>query len=206
MSGEALFFYLLAAVLIATAAAMVLARNVVHAVLFMVANFVGTTLLYLMLQAPFIAAVQLIVYAGAIMVLFLFVVMLLGSRDLSLREPLGGQRLFGVTLAALLGGLLVFVVWEGVPAAPAGGMPAVEALPSIAAGGAATGGPVAGVAAGAFGSPQMIGAVLFSDYVLPFELVSVLLLVAMLGAVIIAQFRGRQDGARPATPPEGGAP
>lgn len=215
MSGEALFFYLLAAMLIASAAAMVVARNMVHAVLFMIANFIGTTVLYLMLQAPFIAAVQLIVYAGAIMVLFLFVVMLLGARDLSLREPLGGQRLAGITLAALLGGLLVFVVWEGVPAAPPSGTPAIEALPGLpSAAGAAVGAGAAGAvvgtggsaAAGSFGSPQMIGALLFDDFVLPFELVSVLLLVAMLGAVVIARFRRDEDEVVPVAPQEGGTP
>ncbi|RIL06260.1 NADH-quinone oxidoreductase subunit J, partial [bacterium] len=115
MTPEALGFYAVAAVMVVAAVGMVAARNVVHGVLLMIVNFVGTTVLYLWLQAPFIAAVQLIVYAGAIMVLFLFVVMLLGARDLSLSEPLAGQRLWGVALAAVLGGLLVFVVVEGAP-------------------------------------------------------------------------------------------
>jgi len=224
VSGEAIFFYALAAMMIASAAAMVLARNVVHAVLFMVANFVGTAVLYLLLQAPFIAAVQLIVYAGAIMVLFLFVVMLLGARDLTLSEPLGGQRLFGVALIALLGMLLVFEVLEGVPATPPTGVPAAAALPSVADV-ASSGAPIPrgasaaaprgmgdgapSAAAGAFGSPQMIGALLFRDYVLPFELVSILLLAAMLGAVVIARFRGDaapDAGAEAGATAGGGAP
>ncbi|MCE7939928.1 MAG: NADH-quinone oxidoreductase subunit J, partial [Chloroflexi bacterium CFX6] len=106
MTPEALGFYAVAAVMVVAAVGMVAARNVVHGVLLMIVNFVGTTVLYLWLQAPFIAAVQLIVYAGAIMVLFLFVVMLLGARGRSLSEPLAGQRLWGVALAAVLGGLL----------------------------------------------------------------------------------------------------
>ncbi len=206
MTPEALGFYAVAAVMVVAAVGMVAARNVVHGVLLMIVNFVGTTVLYLWLQAPFIAAVQLIVYAGAIMVLFLFVVMLLGARDLSLSEPLAGQRLWGVALAAVLGGLLVFVVVEGAPAAPPGGPPPATALPRVAP--VAVGGGVDGAAAaaaggadaGAFGSPQMIGAALFTDHVLPFEVVSVLLLAAMLGAIVIARFRtpvrgiGRSDG------------
>ncbi len=206
MTPETLGFYAVAAVMVVAAVGMVAARNVVHGVLLMIVNFVGTTVLYLWLQAPFIAAVQLIVYAGAIMVLFLFVVMLLGARDLSLSEPLAGQRLWGVALAAVLGGLLVFVVVEGAPAAPPGGPPPAAALPRVAplAVGGGVDGPAAAAAggadAGAFGSPQMIGAALFTDHVLPFEVVSVLLLAAMLGAIVIARFRtpargiGSSDG------------
>jgi len=195
VSAEAVGFYLLAALMVGAAAAMILARHVVHAVLYMVANFVGTAVLYLMLQAPFIAAVQVIVYAGAIMVLFLFVVMLLGAKDLTLREPLAGQRLWGVALAASLGAVLTFAVIEGVPAAPPGGIES-EALSAAPA----TGG-------GGFGSPQMIGAALFRDYVLPLEVMSILLLIAMLGAVVIARYR-RGDvagaGADGAGPDAGG--
>jgi NADH-quinone oxidoreductase subunit J len=183
VTAELLLFYLLALAMVGTAVAMVLARQVIHAVLLMVANFGLTAVLYLMLQAPFLAMVQLIVYAGAIMVLFLFVVMLLGRAEASRREPLGGQRLLGVSLLALLGALLVFVVAGGVPAGPPGGLPAAE-LPPVP---------------GGFGSPAAIGQLLYTDYVLLVEIVSVLLLVAMIGAVVIARFRHEVRGIGPAT-------
>ena len=115
MNAELAFFYVAALGLVLSALGMVLARNLVHGVLLMVANFVLTALLYLLLDAPFIAAVQLIVYAGAIMVLFLFVVMLLGNQDLSLRDAAGGRRSVAVALLLVLGSLLTFVSKEGLP-------------------------------------------------------------------------------------------
>ena len=132
MNPEMAFFYAVALLMIATAFGMVLARDMVHGVLFMVGNFVLTAVLYLLLNAPFIAAVQLIVYAGAIMVLFLFVVMLLGAQDLSLSEPAGGRRIIGVAAVLILGSLLTFVVKEGLPAGTAAGL-AEERLPTLAA-------------------------------------------------------------------------
>jgi NADH-quinone oxidoreductase subunit J len=179
VTAELAVFYLLARGTLGSAVAMVSARNLVHAALFMVANFLLTAGLYVMLHAPFIAAVQLIVYAGAIMVLFLFVVMLLGRQDVTLDEPLGGQRLAGVSLVGLLAALLVFVVVEGVPAAPGG----VAAPAKLAAD---------------FGGPAAVADVLFRDLVLPFEIVSLLLLVAMVAAVVIAQFRSEVRGIGPA--------
>ena len=178
MSGELLLFYVVAALMVATALSMVMARDLVHGVLFMVGNFVLTAIVYLLLQAPFIAAVQLAVYAGAIMVLFLFVVMLLGA-------------------------LLVFVTGEGVPAAPPAGLAEGALAQAQTADGAWLGAdalaalPAAERAAlddlGGFGSPQMVGEALYTDayHLLPFELVSLLLLVAMLGAVVIAHYPAR---------------
>jgi NADH-quinone oxidoreductase subunit K len=111
--------------------------------------------------------VQITIYAGAVMVLFLFVVMILGRRDVTLAEPLAAQRFLGVTAAATLGGLLVWATSSpnAFPAAPAASVP-----PD-------------------FGSPAELGRLLFSAYVLPFELVSLLLLAAVLGAVLLGQFR-----------------
>ncbi|MCB0217006.1 MAG: NADH-quinone oxidoreductase subunit J [Caldilineae bacterium] len=203
MSGELLLFYVVAALMVATALSMVMARDLVHGVLFMVGNFVLTAIVYLLLQAPFIAAVQLAVYAGAIMVLFLFVVMLLGARELDMREPLAGQRFWGLALVGLLGALLVFVTGEGVPAAPPAGLAEGALAQAQTADGAWLGAdalaalPAAERAAlddlGGFGSPQMVGEALYTDayHLLPFELVSLLLLVAMLGAVVIAHYPAR---------------
>jgi NADH-quinone oxidoreductase subunit J len=222
-------FYVMAALAIGSALAMVMARNVVHGVIFMIGNFVLTAALFIMLQAPFIAAVQLIVYAGAIMVLFLFVVMLLGAGEMGLEEPLAGQRPLGLVLMLALGVMLTLAVSGGVPAAPEGGLANAD-LPSaslVAGDGlsdegqrngewigaseaaalreagaldlATQGYPGPGQMAvddlGGFGSPQMVGEALFSEpyHLLPFELVSLLLLVAMMGAVVIARFPHTND-------------
>jgi NADH-quinone oxidoreductase subunit J len=172
MTTDLLLFYLLAAGLILSAVLMVASRNVIHAVIAMVANFALTGILYLLLHAPFLFVVQITVYAGAIMVLFLFVVMILGRRDVTLEEPLSGQRVWGVGAVTLLGGLLVWAVGT------------TSALPQA---------PVREVSP-EFGSPAQIGTALFRDNVLPFEVVSLLLLAAVLGAVIIGQFRGEERG------------
>lgn len=202
MDPQLAFFYAIALLMIAAALGMVLARNLVHGVLFMVGNFVLTAVLYLLLHAPFIAAVQLIVYAGAIMVLFLFVVMLLGAQDLSLSEAAGGRRIIGVAAALILASLLAFVAKEGLPAGSSAGL-AEERLPHLAV--VAQRGAVVAQrgaqdpqAEAAFGSPQMVGEALYREpyHLVPFELVSVLLLVAMMGAVVIARFgRGERAAA-----------
>lgn len=199
MNAELAFFYVAALGLVLSALGMVLARNLVHGVLLMVANFVLTALLYLLLDAPFIAAVQLIVYAGAIMVLFLFVVMLLGNQDLSLRDAAGGRRSVAVALLLVLGSLLTFVSKEGLPVGQPDGL-ARQALPVL--GDLAKRGAQDPQAAAGYGSPQMVGELLYrSPYHLPpFELVSLLLTVAMMGAVVIARF-GARSGPVPA---EGG--
>ena len=225
-------FYVMAVLAIGSALFMVLARDVVHGVIFMIGNFVLTAALYIMLQAPFIAAVQLIVYAGAIMVLFLFVVMLLGAGEMGLDEPLAGQRPLGLILMLALGVMLTLAVSGGVPAATDGGptnaqLPSAkfvagdglseagqrngewisqEGVDSLRAAGAegsvdiaAEGYPgpdqIAIDDLGGFGSPQMVGEALFSEpyHLLPFELVSLLLLVAMMGAVVIARFPHAND-------------
>jgi NADH-quinone oxidoreductase subunit J len=101
-----LFFGFLALVVIASALAMILSRNAVYAALFLAMNFVTVALLYMVLGAPFIALVQVTVYAGSIMVLFIFVIMMLGAERLPADEPRHGQRL----LAAVLGGIFVIEV------------------------------------------------------------------------------------------------
>lgn len=174
MSPELLAFYAFAALSVVTALGVVTARHLVHGALWMVAHFLITAVLYLALHAPFIAAVQVIVYAGAIMVLFMFVVMLLGRREAPRGEPLVGQRPLALLGLALLGGLLVAAVRGGLPGAA----------------GVAEVGPD-------FGSPGQVGLALYQDFVLPFELMSVLLLGAMVGVVVIARLRGPRDASEP---------
>ena len=175
-------FWIVAIFGVASALAVVTARNLVHGALAMVATFALTAVLYLALAAPFIAAVQIIVYAGAIMVLFTFVVMLIGNRDIDLEEPIGGQRPLALAGVLGLGALLAWAGSGGVPAAT-GRDQSLGALPDLP---------------GGFGSPAAIGDRLFDAWVLPVEVVSVLLLAAMLGVVVIARaggLRGREIAA-----------
>ncbi|MEO8083777.1 MAG: NADH-quinone oxidoreductase subunit J [Ardenticatenales bacterium] len=172
MMGPGPLFVIVGALALVTAVGMVLARNMVHSALFMVSHFGLTAILYLLLSAPFLAAAQVIVYAGAIMVLFLFVVMLLGDAESTLSEPIAGHRPASILALLVLGAALVTVASRGVPAAGGGALPE------------------------GFGSPGQVGEALYTRWVLPFEIVSVILLVAMVGAVVIAHFR-RRAGARP---------
>ena len=163
LSSQVLVFFIVALVVIATAAAVLLSRNAVHSVLFLVANFTSVAALYMILGAPFIALAQVTVYAGAIMILFLFVVMLLGAERLPGKETLRGQRLAaGVVFLALLVEAGVIVVVR------AGGGMGTVIQPT-----------------GNFATPTDIGMALFTQYSLPFELTSVLLVVAAVGAIVL---------------------
>lgn len=163
--AELIAFFVLAGLAVGSALAMITARNLVHAVLFMVGNFVAVAVLFLMLQAPFLAAVQLIVYAGAIMVLFLFVVMLMGPQQVTLSERLVGQRWLAIPLVLLLFVGLVSVVATNT-------LTGQSAQPTEQLG---------------LNNPQRLGELLYTEYLFPFEIVSVLLLVAMIGAVVLAK-------------------
>jgi len=168
ITAEQILFYLLAALAVVTALGMLLSRNAVHSALFLVGNFGTVAVFFLLLHAPFIALVQVTVYAGAIMVLFLFVIMLLGAEQLRpLASKLPRQNLVavGLGLLFLVAVVTIFAQGMGGPVMPFGGPEAERA----------------------FGSPQSIGQLLFSGYLLPFELTSFLLLVAMIGAVVLTR-------------------
>ena len=137
--------------------------------LLLVLNFVTVAVLYLVLNAAFIAMVQVTVYAGAIMVLFLFVVMLLGSEQLPPSTRLRWQIPLAVVLGLLLLGEALYAVFSLRGASP-------EA-PEVAA---------------AFGSPSSVGLFLFRSYLLPVEVASILLLVAMLGAIVLTRVERRK--------------
>jgi NADH-quinone oxidoreductase subunit J len=165
---EFFVFTITAIVAIIGAAAMLLSKNAVHSVLFMLLNFSSIAVLYLLLRAPFLFAVQLIVYAGAIIVLFLFVVMLLGAeRAEDETDRLAWQRpvalVMGLVLLAEAGYVFFF------------------------RSGAALGATVVGDET--FGAPVKIGEALFTTYLLPFEITSVILLAALVGVVVLHQPR-----------------
>jgi NADH-quinone oxidoreductase subunit J len=162
LPGVYVFYGLLAIIIVGTAAGMVISRHAIYSALFLVLNFASVALLYLLLGAPFIALVQITVYAGSIMVLFLFVIMLLGAEQLSGKDPLRGQRFLAVFLGVLFLGLLGLFIAYGWD---------VNAV---------VGTPPAGS-----GSPEAIGTALFTDYALPFEVTGLLLLVATIGAILL---------------------
>jgi NADH-quinone oxidoreductase subunit J len=169
VAADLLVFWVFAPISVGSALAMLFQRNAIHAALFLVVNFFTLAVFYLVLGAPFLFAVQIIVYAGAIMVLFLFVIMLLGvDRDESLIERLRGQR----PLAILLGvGLVVEVIV------------AIRAGVGFANKGAANFDAVANRG----GNAQALSRVLFRQYFVPFEVTSVLLIVAAIAAMVLAQ-------------------
>ena len=163
--------------------AMLFAPNAVHVALFLVGAQVALALAFLLQGAFFIAAVQIIVYAGAIMVLFLFVIMLLGvDVRQALIEPLSGQRGIAILLGALLAVGLIFVAIQGVDLA-AGGSDGAEALT------AANRDP---------GNVIALARALFSRYLLPFEVTSILLVVAIVGVMVLARRLSLVDAEGPA--------
>jgi NADH-quinone oxidoreductase subunit J len=161
-------FWIFAPISVASGIAMLLQRNAVHAALFLIANFLCLAVFYLVLGAELLFVVQIAVYAGAIMVLFLFVINLLGvDRQLSLTEHIRFQR----PLAVLAG--------IGV---------ATEIVVAIRAGiGFARSAPGGFAAVNQGGNPKALGTLLFHSYFLPFEVTSILLTVASVAAVILAQ-------------------
>jgi NADH-quinone oxidoreductase subunit J len=163
-------FWIVAPVSVGAAVLMLLQRNAVFSALLLVVNQFTLAVFFAMLGAHFLAVVQVIVYAGAIMVLFLFVIMFLGvDRREALVEPIRGQRFLALALGLLLVAAVAVAVASGVGL---GG----EALPPFAA-------ERDNVAA--------IGQALFTDYVFPFEVTSILLIVAAIAAMVMARRRAR---------------
>ena len=159
-----IIFFLLAATALISGIMVVIQVNPVRSALFLVLNFFALAGIYLLANAQFIAAIQIIVYAGAIMVLFLFVIMLL-----NLRQPEEGgaqlhlgQKIIGSSLAAATLSLVVYTIMK--IKVPPGKEMSVD-----------------------FGTTEMVAKALFTDYLLPFEATSILLLVAVVGAVVLAK-------------------
>jgi NADH-quinone oxidoreductase subunit J len=164
MTLDIFVFLVLALVAIATAVGMLISRNGIYAALFLVLNFMTVAIFYLLLGAPFIALSQVTVYAGAIMVLFLFVIMLLGSEKVHPTSTLPYQRYAAYVLGALLFLELGYWIWRGALTGVIMPPPAeFNQMVSI----------------------QEMSKMLFSTYLLPFEVTSVLLLVAMIGAIVL---------------------
>ncbi len=189
MAADWIVFWVFAPISVASGILMLFQRNAVHAALFLIVNFFTLAVFYLVLGAPFLFAVQIIVYAGAIMVLFLFVIMLLGvDREESLVERLKGQR----PLAILLGMGLVAEVFFAIRAGVGFAQRAPAGFDLVNKG----------------GNVQALARVLFRNYFFPFEVTSILLIVAAIAAMVLAQRRTRavtvaERGAEAAARPEG---
>jgi NADH:ubiquinone oxidoreductase subunit 6 (subunit J) len=168
-----LFFFIAAIGAIAGATGVVILRNPLYSVLALVSHLLSLALLFLLLRAEFIAAAQVIVYAGAVMVLYVFVVSYVGGADEVMSLTGGGrtQRLLAVAFgAAIFVELAIAILGTGLKALDGDGAPF-------------TPGPAT------FGTPAEIGRLLLTDFLLPFEIASYLLLIAAVGAVVLARRR-----------------
>jgi NADH-quinone oxidoreductase subunit J len=190
---ETFVFLFSACLCLLSACAMVTRKNPVYAVLWMMPFILGMAILFVLLSAPFLAAMQVMVYGGAILVLFLFVIMLINLRPEELKDDFAiGTYFFPAILGGLLGGLIFsFALW-GIPAEMEEAF-SLSARPSLARSDLTTppedpARPIPGPAA-PFGSLSSFGQPLFTRFLVPFELVSVLILVALLGVVILAKKR-----------------
>ena len=169
--GEAIAFYSLAVLIVALGVAVVTARNTVYSVLCLVANFLCVAMLYVLLHAEFLAVIQVLVYAGGIVVLYLFVVMLVNlKRGAEVHhDPNRRDRLGLVVAGAVMAEFVAIALYAFLPPRAAAGAAAVAARPPGA------------------GNVEQVGRALYVDYLVPFEVASILLLVAMIGAIVLAK-------------------
>jgi NADH-quinone oxidoreductase subunit J len=166
--GQAIAFYTLAAFILGFAVLVVTTKDTVHSVLFLVLDFLFVAALYVLLSAPFLAVIQVLVYAGGIVVLYLFVVMLVNlKRPPEAHQDSHRRTKLGFALAAGVLIELVAIAWYG----NAG--PAATVVPAVAS-------PVTG-------NTEQVGWMLYTSYLIPFEIASMLLLVAMIGAIVLAK-------------------
>jgi NADH-quinone oxidoreductase subunit J len=170
---ETIVFYGLAALAVGTSLLVIGQRNPVYSVMLLIASFAALAGIYILLDAPFTAVTQIIVYAGAIMVLFLFVVMLLNvpqedAAEYDKSHPFNRPfaRRFGALLGVVFVAELTWAVWHVTTRQPSA---------------------LADAAPGNVSSVREIGRVLFTDYAFPFEATSLLILVAMVGAIVLAR-------------------
>src|SRR6202163_2483921 len=160
------FFYLLAAMMIIGGVLVITRKNAVHSAMALITTLLAQAALYLMLYAPFVAGVQIILYAGGIMVLFLFVIMLVNLEHSEKEDQFNHQWVAGVLAAAALGGLFLATYVKGQALFPQRVLQVPEQSHT-----------------------QRVAALLYVDYMLSFEIASLLLLVAIIGAVVMAKRR-----------------
>jgi len=161
------FFYLLSGTMLIGGILVITRKNAVHSALALIAALLAQAGIYLMLYAPFVAGVQIILYAGGIMVLFLFVIMLVNLERAQKERQFNKQWVVGLAAAAALGGLFIAVYTKGKAMFPD------RAMPSGLEG----------------QNTQKVGELLYGQYMFAFEIASLLLLVAIIGAVVMAKKR-----------------
>jgi len=160
------FFYLLAGTMLIGGILVITRKNAVHSALALIMTLLAQAAIYLMLYAPFVAGVQIILYAGGIMVLFLFVIMLVNIESTQKERQFNKQWLVGIVAAGALGGLFIVVYTKGKGIFPEHALPITEAQ-----------------------NTQAVGSLLYGQYMFAFEIASLLLLVAIIGAVVMAKKR-----------------
>ncbi len=165
--GEPIVFYVFAAIAVAGALGVITLRNPVHSALSLALVFICLAVMYILLNAPFIAAAQVMIYAGAILILFLFVIMVLNPRLEIGEGQLPNQRIAAAFVGLALAAEIGFILANG-RLAPVGNQFTPEFVADI-------------------GHTQVIGALLFTDFLLPFEITSLLLLVAIIGVIAMAR-------------------
>jgi len=163
---ESILFYLTAAVAILSAFYVTKCRNPVNSALCLVTTFLCLAVFYIMLEAPFMAAIQIMVYAGAIMVLIIFVIMLL-----NLGTALKSRYTHGLAGGGILAAIMLFLTNFFIRRGEATGMD----------------GSVSSELIKSYGHTELIGKAMFTDFLLPFEIASILLLVAIIGAVVLSK-------------------
>ncbi len=162
--GEVIAFFIFSAVAIIAAIAVVSLRNPVHSVISLMVCFLQMAAIFILLHSPFIAVIQVFVYVGAVLVLFLFVIMLLDIRQAQMKQVIGGSKFWMI-------GIL--------------GVMAIEMIALITGSAFKVLTPVSREPVNK--TVKEIGKILFNNYILPFEVVSFILLVALLGAIVLGR-------------------
>ena len=178
---DSILFYLFAAQILFSALMTITRRNVVHSGVWLVNALVGVAGLYLLQGAEFIAGVQVIVYIGGIVVLYLFVIMLVPVSEEAKQRRFSSQVWAAVLLVGLLTAELMYFLSKGLAGFELAERRAPADIGSLT------------MNYGEMGNSERVGQVLFSEYLLPFELASILLLVAIIGAVVMAKARTESD-------------
>ncbi|MFZ0138192.1 MAG: NADH-quinone oxidoreductase subunit J [Candidatus Sulfotelmatobacter sp.] len=160
------FFYLLSGIMLIGGILVITQKNPVHSALALIVTLLAQASIYLMLYAPFVAGVQIILYAGGIMVLFLFVIMLVSIERSMKERQFNSQWVVGIIAATALGGLFIAVYSKGKDIFPDRVLPVVEN-----------------------DNTQKVATLLYGQYMFAFEIASLLLLVAIIGAVVMAKKR-----------------
>lgn len=160
---EQLFFYIFAVIAVISALGVITAKNPIHSAIFLIACLLQVAAIFILLRSPFLAVVQVFIYVGAVVVLFLFAVMMLDIGRERLRERIHGQLKYAVAAVLLFFAMAGYLILKGRLSAPLG-----EYTQSALA-----------------ENTEILGRLLYTKYIFPFEVISVLLLVALVGAIVL---------------------